>query len=54
LGLKKTVLGKIAYVNILKNKKANRMITDSIWRQQQIDKGRKVHEGVKQIYLKYN
>lgn len=54
LGLKKTVLGKIAYVNILKNKKANRMVTDSLWRQQQIHKGRKVHEGVKQIYLKYN
>ncbi|SPZ84672.1 oxygenase MpaB family protein [Sphingobacterium multivorum] len=54
LGLRKTVLGKIAYVNILKNKKANHMITDSLWRQQQIDKGRKIHEGVKQIYLKYN
>ncbi|MFC3355851.1 oxygenase MpaB family protein [Sphingobacterium zeae] len=54
LGLKKTVLGKIAYVNILKNKKANRMVTDSLWRKKQIDKGRKIHEGVKGIYLKYN
>jgi hypothetical protein len=54
LGLKKTVLGRIAYANILKNKKANSMINDSKWRKQQIAKGRKVHEGVKQIYLKYN
>ncbi len=54
LGLKKTVLGRIAYANILKNKKANSMITDSNRRKQQIAKGRKVHEGVKQIYLKYN
>jgi len=54
LGLKKTIIGKIAYMNILKNKRSNRMINDSLWRKQQIDKGRKVHEGVKQIYLKYN
>lgn len=54
LGLKKTIVGKIAYINILKNKRSNRMINDHLWRKQQINKGRTIHEGVKQIYLKYN
>jgi len=54
LGLEKTTIGKIAYFNILKNKKENSRILRDEVRQQQIRKGRKVHEGVKQIYLKYN
>lgn len=54
LGLEKTTIGKIAYFNILKNKKANSQILNDKVRQQQIRKGRKVHEGVKQIYLTYN
>lgn len=54
LGLEKTAIGKIAYFNILKNKKANSQILNDKVRQQQIRKGRKVHEGVKQIYLTYN
>jgi len=54
LGLEKTTIGKIAYFNILKNKKENSQILKDEVRQQQIRKGRKVHEGVKQIYLKYN
>ncbi|CAM3468441.1 oxygenase MpaB family protein [Sphingobacterium prati] len=54
LGLEKTTIGKIAYFNILKNKKANSQILNDKIRQQQIRKGRKVHEGVKQIYLTYN
>ncbi|MDR2272288.1 MAG: DUF2236 domain-containing protein [Sphingobacterium sp.] len=54
LGLEKTTIGKIAYFNILKNKKANSQILNDEIRQQQILKGRKVHEGVKQIYLTYN
>ncbi|MNG67835.1 hypothetical protein D3C87_847700 [compost metagenome] len=54
LGLEKTTIGKIAYFNILKNKKENSQILKDKVRQQQIRKGRKVHEGVKEIYLKYN
>lgn len=54
LGLEKTTIGKIAYFNILKNKKENSRILRDEVRQQQIRKGRKVHEGIKQIYLKYN
>jgi hypothetical protein len=54
LGLEKTTIGKIAYFNILKNKKENSQILKDEVRQQQIRKGRKVHEGVKQIYLTYN
>ena len=54
LGLEKTRIGKIAYFNILKNKKENSQILKDEVRQHQIRKGRKVHEGVKEIYLKYN
>lgn len=54
LGLGKTIIGQIAYFNILKNKRANSRITEPTWRQKQIIKGRKVHEHVKQIYLTYN
>ncbi|MDR6734522.1 oxygenase MpaB family protein [Sphingobacterium sp. 2149] len=54
LGLEKTVVGRIAYMNILKNKTSNYRIDNSLWQKKQIDKGRKIHEGVKQIYLKYN
>ncbi|MFU1859482.1 oxygenase MpaB family protein [Sphingobacterium sp. NGMCC 1.201703] len=54
LGLEKTNIGKIAYFNILKNKKENSRILKDEVRQQQIREGRKVHERVKQIYLTYN
>jgi len=54
LGLEKTLVGRIAYINMLKNKTSNYRIDNSLWRKKQIDKGRKIHEGVKEIYLKYN
>lgn len=54
LGLEKTTIGKIAYYNILKNKKENRFIEHDDFRARQIKKGREVHEGVKKIYQTYN
>lgn len=54
LGLKKTLIGRIAYLKLLKNRRSNSHILDRAYRRLQIDKGRKVHEDIKQIYLNYN
>ncbi len=52
LGLENTRLGKIAYLNILKNRWESRGMENEDRRKQMIRKGRRVHEGVRAIYLK--
>lgn len=54
LGLRNTVFGKIAYLNILKNKREEKKIYLPGYREQMIRKGGEEQDKVKQIYLKYN
>lgn len=54
LGLRNTVFGKIAYLNILKNKRQEKKIGLPGYRDRMIRKGSEEQDKVKQIYLKYN
>lgn len=54
LQLDQTWIGKIAHLNILKNKYAAKKMHLPSERQEAIRKGRQSHEQVKQIYLTYN
>ncbi len=51
LQLDKTVVGKIAYLNILRNKWDNRKIHDSAHYGKFVEKGRRTHEWIRQSYL---
>jgi hypothetical protein len=50
LGLDKTFTGKIAALNIWKNKQENRRIHHESHRMKLIDKGRKQHEYIRELY----
>ena len=54
LGLEKTNIGKIAHLNIFKNKFQHYKMTSEKQRQKAIKQGRKEHENVKRIYMTYN
>ncbi|GAA4781504.1 oxygenase MpaB family protein [Olivibacter ginsenosidimutans] len=54
LQLDRTFWGKVAYLNVVKNKLAHRGISEESHRQKLIQKGRVTHERVKDIYLRYN
>jgi hypothetical protein len=52
LGLDKTFTGKIAAFNILKNKQENRRVHQESHRIKLIEKGRKQHEYIRELYQK--
>jgi hypothetical protein len=54
LGLEQTNIGKVAHLSILKNQFESYQMKTESDRQNAILKGRKAHEEVKRIYLKYN
>ncbi|SEL10907.1 oxygenase MpaB family protein [Parapedobacter koreensis] len=51
LGLDKTSMGKIAYLNIIRNRLQNRRVHDPQYLGQLVRDGRAVHERVRAIYL---
>jgi len=52
LGLDRTRLGKIAYLNIIRNRLESRGLENKTKYDRMVSKGRKIHEEVKDIYLK--
>jgi len=54
LQLDRTILGKVAYLNVLKNKLEQRRLSEESQRKKLIQRGRATHERVKDIYLRYN
>jgi len=54
LRLDRTVIGNLAYLNVLKNKIEHQGIERHSHRDKLIKKGRATHERVKAIYLRYN
>ncbi|SEM20160.1 hypothetical protein SAMN05216436_102209 [bacterium A37T11] len=51
LKLDTTWVGKVAHLNIWKNRLENRRVNDDVHRQRLVKKGRKLHERIKRIYL---
>lgn len=54
LQLDNTIIGRLAYSNILKNKLDNLNMDHDHHRQKRITRGRQTHEHIKQLYLRWN